>query len=144
MTFYRIAILPALILLITACNAPGFRSDDEDAIRSVMTAQEQAWNSGDIHSYMEGYSDTICFIGSKGMTCGLQEVTANYLKSYPDRDAMGELHFGITEVVGAGANHAWVTGTWALHRQADTLGGGFSLLWAREQDEWRIVRDHSF
>lgn len=103
-----------------------------------------AWNKGDIHGFMNGYSDTICFVGSKGITCGRDAVTANYERSYPDASAMGRLTFGLIEVVPAGTGHTWVCGTWRLDRSADTLSGGFTLLWAKEQDGWRIVRDHSY
>lgn len=116
----------------------------DEEVRQVMRQQEEAWNAGDIRGFMEGYSDTICFVGSRGMTCGKEEVAANYRRSYPDKAAMGELHFGITEIVPIADRNAWLTGTWQLIRPSDTLSGGFSLLWAREQDAWRIVRDHSY
>lgn len=135
-------LLP-LLTLFAACASP-FNGSDEAAIRKAMSDQELAWDKGDIPGFMEGYSDTICFIGKKGKTCGREAVTANYLKSYPDKAAMGDLSFGIHEVIPAGADHAWMTGTWTLHRSADTLGGGFSLLWAREAEGWRIVRDHTY
>lgn len=115
-----------------------------DLIRIAMADQQKAWNAGDIKSFMIGYSDTICFINSKGTTCGREAVTANYERSYPDREAMGHLEFGIDEIIPAGEKHAWVTGTWALERTADTLNGGFSLLWVKEKDTWRIVRDHTY
>lgn len=137
------AFLPVLLLVFAGCTS-SFGSNDEAAIRTVMSEQGTAWDEGDIPGFMEGYSDTICFIGKKGKTCGREAVTANYIKSYPDKAAMGDLSFGIHEVIPAGADHAWMTGTWTLYRAADTLGGGFSLLWARETEGWRIVRDHTY
>lgn len=131
------------LLLLTACTG-AFQPSDEAAIRHVMAQQEQAWDAGDIPAFMEGYADSVCFIGRKGRTCGKEEVTANYLRSYPDKATMGDLAFGITEVVPAGAEHAWATGTWTLYRATDTVGGGFSLLWVKEPSGWRIVRDHTY
>lgn len=93
---------------------------------------------------MEGYADRVCFVSSKGTTCGRAAVTANYQQHYPDKAAMGDLHFGDLEILPAGADHAWCTGRWELLRQADTLGGGFSLLWQRGADGWRILRDHTY
>jgi ketosteroid isomerase-like protein len=136
-------VLLPFMLLCSACTTPS-RGPDVDAIRKIMADQELAWDKGDIPGFMLGYSDTVCFIGSRGMTCGRDAVTANYLRNYPDQATMGDLAFGIQEVVPAGGDHAWVTGTWSLVRAADTLGGGFSLLWARERDGWRIVRDHTY
>ncbi len=129
-------------IALAACS-DRFTATDEQAIRQVMVDQEAAWDRGDIDAFMAGYADTVCFIGRSGMTCGRAAVTQNYRRNYPDRQAMGDLTFGLHEVVPAGAFHAWVTGSWTLHRTADTLEGGFSLLWAKDDDGWRIVRDHS-
>ncbi len=117
---------------------------DEAAIRQVLAAQEAAWDQGDIQGFMTGYTADVCFIGARGRTCGREAVTRNYESSYPDKAAMGDLHFEITEVLPTGSAHAWVTGTWQLFRVADTLGGGFSLLWRKEADGWRILRDHTY
>ena len=133
----------SLIFLLFSCGERAVLSD-HNTIRTVMAEQQNAWNAGDIKGFMSSYSDTICFISSKGTTCGKDGVTANYERSYPDQAAMGRLNFGINEVVPVGTENAWVTGTWALERTADTLGGGFSLLWAKEENGWRIVRDHTY
>lgn len=113
-------------------------------IRSVMQAQEAAWDRGDIDGFMEGYAPDICFIGTERTTCGRDSVTAQYKRRYADRQAMGDLYFGQLEVLPAGADHAWCTGTWRLIRATDTLGGGFSLFWRRDTSGWRIIRDHTY
>ena len=131
-------------LLLWSCGAPSADPTAEPSIREAMAAQEAAWDRGDIRGFMRGYAEDICFIGKKGRTCGKEAVTLNYEKNYPDRAAMGDLRFVLHEVVPAGAGHAWVTGTWALFRTADTLGGGFSLLWRKDTDGWHIIRDHTY
>jgi len=139
--------LMSLLLVLQACNPtmPGmvFTGADELAIRAVMAEQEVAWDNADIDGFMEGYADTVCFLSPKGRTCGRDAVTANYKRSYPDASAMGDLAFDVEEVISAGADHAWVTGAWQLTRTGDTLSGGFSLLWVRQHQGWRIVRDHT-
>jgi ketosteroid isomerase-like protein len=132
-----------LLAMIVGCQ-PSFRSTDEAAIRQVMANQEKAWDAGDIPGFMVGYADSVCFIGKTSRTCGKANVTANYLKNYPDKEAMGDLFFDGLEVIPAGFDHAWVTGRWRLFRVGDTLGGGFSLLWVREAEGWRILRDHTY
>ena len=109
-----------------------------------MAGQVQAWNRGDIPGFMKAYTDSVCFIGAKERTCGRAPVTARYLKRYPDRSAMGHLDFGQLEVLAIGTAHAWCTGAWRLIRSADTLAGGFSLLWVRTPSGWEILRDHSY
>lgn len=135
--------LAILYLVLGSCGT-AFTPVDEVAIRDVMARQEQAWDAGDVPGFMEGYADSICFINPDGRTCGKAAVTANYRKRYPDGAAMGDLAFDDLEVIGAGDRNAWVTGRWRLFRAADTLGGGFSLLWQRGPEGWRIVRDQSF
>jgi ketosteroid isomerase-like protein len=129
--------------LLAGCSR-SFTAGDDAAIRTVMAEQQQAWDHGDIPGFMEGYADDVCFISKKGRTCGKADVTANYQRSYPDQAAMGKLTFGSLDVLGAGADHAWCTGTWQLTRQQDTIGGGFSLFWQRTAAGWRIVRDHTY
>jgi ketosteroid isomerase-like protein len=139
----------AFLPLLVACAGTGddgtaAPGDPAPAIAQVMKDQERAWDAGDVRGFMAGYADSVCFIGRRGTTCGREAVTANYLKSYPDKAAMGDLTFDGLEVLPAGADHAWCTGRWQLVRTADTLGGGFSLLWARTPDGWRILRDHTY
>lgn len=130
------------LFLLFACG-PGPTTNDDAAIRNAMQLQQVAWNNGDIPGFMIAYSDTICFISKKGRTCGKAAVTSNYQQSYPDKATMGQLQFGIHEVLPAN-DRAWVTGSWELHREKDTVGGGFSLFWVNEDGNWRIVRDNTY
>ena len=136
------AIVPISLLL--SCASPTFLPSDAEAIRTTMTEQESAWNRGDITGFMQAYDDSACFIGLKERTCGRSVVMARYEKRYPDRETMGMLDFGQLEVLGAGADHAWCTGTWRLVRSQDTLSGGFSLFWDRTPAGWRVLRDHTY
>ncbi len=140
-----IKIFPIVfLLLLAACAAPTFSSSDMEAIRSTMSQQEKAWNNGDIPGFMLAYDDSACFISLKERTCGKSVVTTRYEKHYPDRETMGTLDFRQLELLGAGADHAWCTGTWRLVRSQDTLSGGFSLFWGRTPQGWRVLRDHTY
>ena len=48
------------------------QKSDDTSIREVMQQQQDAWNKGDIESFMTGYwnSDSLMFIGSSGVTYG--------------------------------------------------------------------------
>lgn len=132
------------MMLTVACASHGFRPADGEAILQSMDDQAAAWNRGDIPGFMEAYADSICFIGKGTRTCGKAEVTARYSARYSGPEAMGHLEFGELEVLGAGKDNAWCTGTWRLLRAQDTLGGGFSLFWVRTRNGWRILRDHTY
>ena len=135
----RRAWLPMILLL--GCGAP---RAPEPAVRAAMDRQVQAWNTGDIPEFMEAYAEDVCFISGEERTCGKAVVTQRYQARYPDAAAMGRLEFGQLEVLAVGKDHAWCTGRWRLVRAADTLAGGFSLLWYRTAAGWRIVRDHTY
>jgi len=49
---------------------------DVDQVLENMKTQEQSWNKGDVRGFMEYYwkSDSLKFIGSKGITYGWQNV----------------------------------------------------------------------
>lgn len=130
--------------LALGCGTPGTGPGVEGAVHAAMDRQVLAWNQGDIPDFMAAYADSVCFISTGQRTCGKALVTARYQKRYPDAAAMGRLAFGGLEILPAGADHAWCTGTWHLYRAADTLGGGFSLLWVRAPEGWRILRDHTY
>ncbi|MBK9175568.1 MAG: nuclear transport factor 2 family protein [Flavobacteriales bacterium] len=132
-----------ITIAFASCAAP-FTTGDEQAMRQAMAQQEVAWDNGDIDGFMEWYADSICFHSPRGNTCGKAQVTENYRRSYPTKEAMGDLTFDLHEVIAAGDDHAWVTGSWSLHRSADTLGGAFALLWIRQAEGWRILRDHTY
>ena len=67
-----------------------------------MADQESAWDAGDIPGFMEAYSDTICFISSRGRTLWASRGNGQLSESYPDRSVMGDLKFNIHEVLPAG------------------------------------------
>jgi len=121
------------------------QSSDHQTIRQIMAEQEAAWNKGDLEGFMAGYwkSDSLRFIGSKGLTYGWQKTLANYQKSYPDPDAMGKLIFTILSVEKLSKQSAFVIGKWYLARKAGDLSGHYTLLWKKIAGKWVIVADHS-
>ena len=122
-------------------------SSDEQAqsIRAVLSAQQTAWNRGDIPAFLAGYwnSPELTFAGSDGIVRGYEGLLARYRKSYPDRQTMGALDFSGLEIRSLGPTAALVLGRWHLNRQAGDVGGVFSLVFQRFPDGWRIVHDHT-
>lgn len=110
-----------------------------------MDAQESAWNEGDLDGFMSAYweSDSLSFIGSRGLNRGWQTTLDNYKRSYSTPEEMGELQFRNDIVDLIDANTAQVIGSWTLYRTADTLSGYYSLIWQTRAGEWVIISDHS-
>jgi uncharacterized protein (TIGR02246 family) len=139
-------LLAVVLLGVIFCGARAF-AGDEDSIRQVLTTQEAAWNRGDIDTFMQGYQDSpqTTFIGSQ-IAHGFRPILERYQKSYPDKAAMGTLHFSDLDVRMLGADHAVVTGRFHLAR-TDAGGGDstgiFSLIFEKNSAGWRIILDHT-
>ncbi len=120
-------------------------SKSEAEIRKVLTLQQEAWNRGDLEGYMSGYwkSDSLRFIGSRGLTYGWQTTLNNYRKSYPDSSAMGKLSMEIISIEFFNEVSALVVGSWQLKRTKGDLQGSFSLIFRLLEGKWLIVFDHS-
>jgi uncharacterized protein (TIGR02246 family) len=124
-----------------------FPQKDKDAVRAVLQQQQQAWNEGDIESFMQSYwhSDSLAFIGKKGVTKGWQSTFDNYKKAYPDKATMGQLQFDIVSVESFSAATVFVIGKWNLKREESKgdLGGYFTLVFKKINKQWVIVSDHT-
>ena len=130
---------------VNITNTAIYDDRSPQSIRAVLTAQQAAWNRGDIPAFLEGYwnSPELTFAGSDGIARGYDGVLGRYRKSYPDRKAMGELKFSGLEIRPLGPKAALVLGHWHLQRQSDELAGIFTLVFERFPIGWRIIHDHT-
>lgn len=122
-------------------------TEAETSIKQVLQQQSECWSSGDLECYMQGYwkSDSLLFVGSRGLTYGWQNTLDNYRKSYPDASSMGQLTFDTKEIRPLSPSAVLVVGKWHLAREADKgdLEGHFSVIFRKFADGWKIVADHS-
>jgi beta-aspartyl-peptidase (threonine type) len=121
------------------------RDADTKAINDVLSAQQAAWNRGDVDAFLVGYwpSPELTFSGSGGVSRGWDGVLARYKKSYPNHAAMGQLDFSDLEFRYLGPDAALVLGQWHLKREGGDLGGVFTLVWQKFPDGWKIIHDHT-
>ncbi len=134
----------AITILLVGCTKTTFEVD-KLAIQQAMDNQEQCWSRGDLDGFMSGYwkSDSLRFMGKRGITKGWQTTLDNYKKSYPDKATMGKLQFDIVSFEPLDAKGMFVVGKWTLMREKDTLGGYYSLIWRKIDGEWKVVFDHT-
>lgn len=114
-------------------------------IQAVLGKQQKAWNEGKLEAYMQGYwnSDSLTFVGKKGVTRGWKNTLANYKKSYPDKTTMGKLELEVLSIKIFDKDLAFVVGKWDLERTIGNVGGHFTLLMRNIKGKWVIVADHS-
>jgi uncharacterized protein (TIGR02246 family) len=120
-------------------------NDAESQIRTILNRQTDAWNRGDIPTFVETYANDCIFVG-KEIARGRDQLLARYQRSYPTREAMGHLHFSALEVHLLTSDVATVTGQWHLERSrsgGNNVGGLFSLVFRRQAKEWKIALDHT-
>jgi ketosteroid isomerase-like protein len=137
-----------IFIVLLLINFSGFAQSnkDQEDVKKVLSEQQSLWNQGKIEAFMEYYqkSEDLKFIGKNGITKGWIATLERYLKSYPNREAMGQLTFQILEVDITDGKTAWVLGKWDLQRpKLGNLGGHFTLLMKKINGKWLVLRDHT-
>jgi len=139
----------AIVLAACASNAPhigNFEPSDRTAIAAVLANQIEAWNRGDLPSYMDGYARIpgLVFTSGGDVRHGWQDALNHYQARYAiDPRAMGTLDFQIESIDPVGADGAVVLGRWELSGSAHPGRGVFTLVLERRAEGWRIIHDHT-
>lgn len=133
-----------IFLALLGCTYIRAQENPRQEVLTNLSLQQETWNHGNISGFMEHYwqSDSLTFIGSKGITYGWQKTLDNYRKAYPDKAAMGILKFTIIEATPLSPKAVYVIGKWELQKEKPA-GGHFTLLWKKINGHWVIVSDHT-
>ena len=136
-----VCFLVAAILGSTSLSAQSPQSE----ISAVLKMQQEAWNRGDIDTFMNGYSrsENTVFVSGDEVTRGSQKVLDRYKKKYSDRAKMGTLTFSDLEITPLNNDSAVVLGSWELKHASDKPHGRFTLIFHRFPEGWRIIHDHT-
>jgi len=140
--------LPVICYILIAalvCAAAEQSSNSVSQIQSVLSAQQDAWNRGDIDGFMNGYarSASTVFVSEDEVRRGWETVRDRYRVKYSDRAKMGTLNFSDIEVTMLSPDAAVVLGGWRLKRRNDEPHGRFTLIFKHLPEGWRIVHDHT-
>src|SRR6266404_5841325 len=113
-------------LLVTIFGSTSIRAEElknaiAPEIQTVIRAQQDAWNRGDLDAFMSGYwhSEQTVFVSGDEVTRGWQKVLDRYKKKYSDRAKMGTLAFSNLEITPLSNESAVVLGSWKLKREND-------------------------
>lgn len=119
----------------------------ERSIQTVLMAQAEAWNRGDIPAFMEGYvrDKNLRFASGDAVQRGWQQTLERYQKHYDTREKMGTLSFQDLEIRVLSSEWAEVFGRYVLKRDPSVGNdtGLFTLLMSRKDDRWLILHDHT-
>jgi beta-aspartyl-peptidase (threonine type) len=115
------------------------------ALESVLRAQEDAWNRGDLDAFMDHYwkSTALTFSSGGKTTGGWTETLNRYRERYPTPEKMGRLRLSDLEVTPLTDSAALVLGQWSLERESEPVSGNFSLVFRKFDGRWLIVHDHT-
>jgi len=116
-------------------------------IKTVLEAQTEAWNRGDLVAFVDTYEDspTITFLG-KTLSHGRAELLARYQQNYGTPEKMGRLRFEILDQRPLGETHAVILGKFFLTRSTAGSGdatGQFTLILHKGKNSWKIIHDHT-
>jgi ketosteroid isomerase-like protein len=140
-----VAIISCILMATNVFAAPARTPNAVAQIRSILHAQQDAWNRGDVDEFMNGYarSASTVFISEDSLRRGWETVRARYRQKYSDRAKMGTLSFSDIEINMLSSDAAVVLGRWTLERAKDRPHGRFTLIFRRLPEAWRIVHDHT-
>ncbi|MCE9529109.1 MAG: nuclear transport factor 2 family protein [Planctomycetales bacterium] len=115
------------------------------AVTSILTAQQDAWNRGDIDAFMEHYwkSEELTFSSEGKTTRGWKATLTRYQERYPTPKEMGRLKLDELEITPLGSPAAMVLGKWNVERESGPLSGNFTLVVRKFDENWLIVHDHT-
>jgi ketosteroid isomerase-like protein len=143
-TRLTLPVICNILMAALVCADPEQPPNSVAEIQSVLSAQQDAWNRGDIDEFMNGYarSASTVFVSEDEVRRGWETVRDRYRIKYSDR-AMGTLSFSEIEATMLSPDAAVVLGLWRLKRANDEPHGRFTLIFKRLPEGWRIVHDHT-
>ncbi|HVO64059.1 MAG TPA: nuclear transport factor 2 family protein [Terriglobales bacterium] len=143
----RTALITSLFLLLATTISVAKKTSAEDAIRSVLNAQVEAWNSHDLEKFMQGYwrSPELTFFSGGQVSHGWDEALERYRTRYQgESHEMGKLEFANLNVLPLSANAALVRGEWHLTTLDEKNPHGlFTLIFRKFAEGWKIIHDHT-
>lgn len=137
----------SILLYLIFCLCQGLLGQSaatKSQIKQIFEVQTEAWNKGDIQAFMQTYwkSDELLFLGKAGPVYGWQNTLERYLRTYPDRQTMGQLEFDIMDIKGRSDDVCSVVGKYHLTREGmDDLEGHFLIIVKHIGARWIIVAD---
>lgn len=154
LAFIEDALNKKLLTLLSIVTVALWSNDaakckQSDSIKALLDMQADAWNKGDLKTFMTGYkrSNAISYTSAGKIINGYEALLAHYEKRYgKNSDTMGKLDFTILQEIELGKNNALCVGRWHLvGAENKEMEGVFSLVLTRlnEKSAWKVIHDHT-
>lgn len=143
--FWLMSASPASAQQLTELSADQ-QKEFRETISKLLTHQKEAWNRGDLESFMETYwkSEQLTFCAGGSTTRGWQATLDRYKKRYATPAQMGSLEFKNLEFTFLERKAALILGQWHLVLSDKSVRqGNFSLVVTQIDNQWKIIHDHS-
>lgn len=112
----------------------------------MLPASAASWTRGDLEGRLDDCARDATFVGSRGLTRGLDGIRESYTTGYWSTGAPEDgRRFQLPDIRPLGSTAAVTVGRYTLYdRDTDqaTATGIFSLTLRRTADGWKIVHDH--
>ena len=140
------------IVILSSCNMTNTSNietikqdpNEINAIKEMLTIQQECWNNGNIDGFMEGYwnSEKLIFTSATHAPAyGWENTLERYKNSYPTKESMGEFRFEILDVRLTSTTTSNLFGKWELIREKDHPNGLFYLDLEKFDENWLITKD---
>ena len=140
------------IVILSSCNMTNTSNietikqdpNEIDAIKEMLTTQQECWNNGNIDGFMEGYwnSEKLIFTSATHVPAyGWENTLERYKNSYPTKESKGEFRLEILDVSLTSTTTSNLFGKWELIREKDHPNGLFYLDLEKFDENWLITKD---
>jgi uncharacterized protein (TIGR02246 family) len=117
---------------------------EQDAIRTVISDMQAAWNRGDFHGYMAGFANPdVVFVSRGRIQKDWQATLDHYIADYGGSPgSQGELAFSNIRVEMLAPDAAQLISNYNLVRAAGGQTGVNTRLMRKRDDKWVIALNH--
>ena len=118
--------------------------EEKEAILSLITSMEAAWNRGDFRGYMDGFANPdVVFVSRGEIQKDWQGTLDHYIRDYGASEATrGVLHFSDIRIEMLAPDAALLNSRFKLDRPQSPLEGISTRLLRKRGDKWVIALNH--
>lgn len=143
----RMTTLPMAAALVIGCaGSERPLADPTPEIRAMLVRSADAWNAGDLDTFLDDYADdsTTSFMAGGGPRYGFDWIRSHYAPRFEPGAHRDSLRFTHVHARPLGPDYAMATARFVLFSaDSTTASGPFTLVLHRVNGRWKIIHDHT-